>query len=74
MPVGRFQDQAFMGFVENKLLFTAAVVVMDTAGAAQANGSLYRLFMPVAAANGTIDPVNIKNAVNGKRYAFFYNG
>ena len=73
MPVGGLQDQAFMGFVEYVLGFRDTVVVVDMAGAAQANGGLDGFFMPVAAANGAIYPINIKNAIDAERDGFFNN-
>src|SRR5256885_1175170 len=74
MPVCRLKDQAFMGLVENKCRLCSAVVVVNMAGAAQADGSLYGFFMAVTAANGIIYPVDIKNAVDVKWNRFFNNG
>src|SRR5882762_3045361 len=73
MPVGGLKNQAFVGFVEYVFGFGDTVVVVDMAGPAQADGGLDGFFVAVTAANGTVYPIDIKNAIDAERDGFFNN-
>jgi hypothetical protein len=50
MPILCFQNQAFIGLIQDKIVFLSAIVIIDMTAALYANSGLLRFFMPVSPA------------------------
>ncbi len=61
MPVGSFENQAFIGTVKQKPFFLFTIMIIDSAGTFNADSRLESGFVTVPSALNIIHPIDIKN-------------
>src|SRR4028119_1493339 len=73
MPVLWFKHQAFIRAVKNVFLLGSTVVIPDMTGTLDGDGGLDGFMMPMAAPDGFVHAIDIKDTPDIKGYCFFNN-
>ena len=73
VPIFRFEDEAFVRFIQHILILLTIVVAMNLATTLNTDSRLHSRMMPMSSTNRIIHTIDIEDTFDIKRYHFLYH-